>query len=109
ALFAQPEVQTNSCAISMHVGQLSSPMVSEVIMNMHSLTLFALAGSEAYAEGLAAQLETPLSPIEQRHFEDGEHKIRPLVPVEGHDVYVTHALHGDRASSVNDKLCRLLF
>jgi ribose-phosphate pyrophosphokinase len=73
------------------------------------LALFTLAGSEAYAQRLAARLETPLSPVEERPFEDGEHKIRPEVPVEGHDCYVVHALHGDAGETVNDKLCRLLF
>jgi ribose-phosphate pyrophosphokinase len=78
-------------------------------MAVHSLALFALAGTTDYAERLARRLETPLSPIEERNFEDGEHKIRPLVEVEGKDAYVLHALHGDDTHSVNDKLCRLLF
>lgn len=78
-------------------------------MSTHPLALFTLAGTEEYAKRLAMQLETPLSPIEERNFEDGEHKIRPLVPVEGTDAYVIHALHGDATQSVNDKLCRLLF
>lgn len=76
---------------------------------MDSLALFALAGSTDYAKRLAAQLEVPLAPIEERNFEDGEHKIRPLVPVEGADAFVVHALHGDETQTVNDKLCRLLF
>ena len=78
-------------------------------MAARSLALFALAGSDEYAGRLAARLATPLSPLEERSFEDGEHKVRPLVAVEGSDAYVVHALYGDRAQSVNDKLCRLLF
>ena len=78
-------------------------------MAMQPLALFALAGSVDYAERLSAQLDTPLSRIEERSFEDGEHKIRPLVEVEGVDAYVIHALHGDETDTVNDKLCRLLF
>lgn len=78
-------------------------------MGTHTLALFTLAGTGDYASRLAARLETPLFPIEERNFEDGEHKIRPLVSVEGSDAYVIHALHGDRTQSVNDKLCRLLF
>lgn len=46
---------------------------------------------------------------EERDFEDGEHKIRPLETVAGRDVYVVHSLHGDATESVNDKLCKLLF
>lgn len=78
-------------------------------MGAHPLTLFTLTGSQDYARRLAAQFEIELSPIEERSFEDGEHKIRPLVPVGGDDVYVIHALHGDARETVNDKLCRLLF
>jgi ribose-phosphate pyrophosphokinase len=78
-------------------------------MSGHSLALFTLAGSTDYAERLSRRLEVPLSPIEERGFEDGEHKVRPLVDVEGSDAYVVHALHGDATQTVNDKLCRLLF
>jgi ribose-phosphate pyrophosphokinase len=78
-------------------------------MSTHSLALFTLAGTEDYARRLARRLELPLAPIEERSFEDGEHKIRPLVPVDGEDVYVVHALNGDARQSANDKLCRLLF
>jgi len=78
-------------------------------MSAESLILFALAGSVDYAKRLAAQLEVPLAPLEERSFEDGEHKIRPLVPVAGADVFVVHTLYGDATHTVNDKLCRLLF
>src|SRR5579875_248457 len=78
-------------------------------MNADRLLLFALAGSADYARRLAAQLETPLAPAEERDFEDGEHKIRPLLPVDGADTYVVHILYGDTKHTVNDKLCRLLF
>ena len=78
-------------------------------MGTHPLALFTLAGTDDYAKRLAARLATPLSPLEERSFEDGEHKIRPLVPVDGADAYVIHALHGDGTQTVNDKLCRLLF
>ncbi len=74
-----------------------------------SLALFSLTGTIDYAQRVTARLETPLSPVEERPFEDGEHKVRPLVTVEGDDCFVLHALHGDETQSVNDKLCRLLF
>ncbi len=78
-------------------------------MATHPLALFTLAGTEEYAKRVALHLETPLSSIEERSFEDGEHKVRPLESVEGADAYAIHALHGDRTQTVNDKLCRLLF
>lgn len=73
------------------------------------LTLFALEGSRPFGEPIAARLAVPLAPHEERGFEDGEHKARPLQDVHGHDVFVVHALHGDGGQSANDKLCRLLF
>ena len=78
-------------------------------MVARTLALFTLAGTEDYAKRMSIQLETPISLVEERSFEDGEHKIRPLVTVEGIDAYVIHALYGDETHSVNDKLCRLLF
>ena len=73
------------------------------------IALFTLSGTTDYAGRVAHALAVPLSPVEERDFEDGEHKVRPLAPVEGVDAYLIHALHGDAKHSVNDKLCRLLF
>jgi ribose-phosphate pyrophosphokinase len=50
-----------------------------------------------------------LSAHEEREFEDGEHKVRPLVSVRGKDVFVIQSLYGEAGHTVNDKLCRLLF
>ncbi len=73
------------------------------------LSLFGVGSTRAYAERVAARVGVPLSMHEERAFEDGEHKTRPLTSVRGHDVFVIHALYGDGTESVNDKLCRLLF
>jgi len=73
------------------------------------MKLFALDASRCFGEGIAAALEVPLARHEERGFEDGEHKARPLEVVRGEDVYVVQSLHGDPAQSANDKLCRLLF
>jgi ribose-phosphate pyrophosphokinase len=45
--------------------------------------------------------------LEERSFEDGEHKIRPLESVRGRDAFVVQSLAGDDALSVNDKLIRV--
>ncbi|MET0961799.1 MAG: ribose-phosphate diphosphokinase [Noviherbaspirillum sp.] len=74
-----------------------------------SLLLFALGGSRAYGERMARHLGIELAAVEEREFEDGEHKARPLVNVRGRDVFVLHTLHAGDAQSGNDKLCRLLF
>lgn len=73
------------------------------------LMLFALAGSEELGGSIAKRLGGRLAVHEEREFEDGEFKIRPLEPVSGADVYVVHSLYGGLSRSANDKLCRLLF
>lgn len=78
-------------------------------MKHRPFALFALEGSRPFAEQVAIRLETPLARHEERAFEDGENKARPLQGVRGHEVFVIHSLHGDDKQSVNDKLCRLLF
>jgi len=73
------------------------------------LRLFALQGTESLGESIARQIGCGLAPLEERSFEDGEHKIRSLETVAGSDVYVVHSLHSGPDESPNDKLCRLLF
>ena len=70
---------------------------------------FALHGSQEYAARVAQRFGCSLSAHEEREFEDGEHKSRPLDNVNGRPVVVIHGLHGDSRHSANDKLCRLLF
>jgi ribose-phosphate pyrophosphokinase len=71
--------------------------------------IFAPDNSRAVAERIAAALGVELASSEEREFENGEHKMRPLTQVSGRDVYVFAQLCGDPAASANDKLCRLLF
>jgi ribose-phosphate pyrophosphokinase len=73
------------------------------------MRLFALRSSAVFGQKVAAAMGKEPDPHEERDFEDGEHKIRPLVSVRDEDVYIIHALHNDTAESVNDKLCKLLF
>ena len=73
------------------------------------LQLFALKATSELGAGVAHALGQPLALHEEREFEDGEHKARPLDPVAGRDVYVIQSLHGGPTASANDKLCRLLF
>ena len=78
-------------------------------MAARPLALFALDASRDYGGRVAKRLGLDLSPHEERPFEDGEHKSRPLVDVRGQDAYVIHSLYGDERQTANDKLCRLLF
>jgi ribose-phosphate pyrophosphokinase len=78
-------------------------------MATSNLMLFALEASRGYGEQVSRALGVPLSDHEERDFEDGEHKIRPLVNVRNRSVFVLHSLYADSKASVNDKLCKLLF
>jgi ribose-phosphate pyrophosphokinase len=71
--------------------------------------LFAMDATAALGGAVAAALETSVARHEERGFEDGEHKVRPLDSVAGADCYVVQSLHGGPDLSANDKLCRLLF
>jgi ribose-phosphate pyrophosphokinase len=73
------------------------------------LRLFALQATYDFGAQVAAQLGCELAPHEEREFEDGEHKVRPLADVRGSDAYVLQNLHGDSRVSAADKLVRLLF
>ncbi|HWR77675.1 MAG TPA: ribose-phosphate pyrophosphokinase [Thiobacillus sp.] len=78
-------------------------------MTQDDLCLFALDASRPYGERVASALGVALSSHEEREFEDGEHKARPLENVRGKDVYVIQSLYGEPGMSANDKLVRLLF
>jgi len=73
------------------------------------MKLFALEATRYLGQHIATALGIGLSPHEERDFEDGEHKARPLVGVRGADAYVVQSLHGEPGNSANDKLVRLLF
>ncbi|QDG50537.1 ribose-phosphate pyrophosphokinase [Persicimonas caeni] len=73
------------------------------------LAVFSLASGGPLVERICARLGVEPGRHEERDFEDGEHKIRPLESVRGRDVYVVESLFGDDALSVNDKLVRMLF
>lgn len=73
------------------------------------IRLFALAASRALGEAIARHCGVPLCDHEEKSFEDGEHKSRPLVDVRGTDAFVVQSLYGDDKESVHDKFCRLLF
>ncbi|HEY0938895.1 MAG TPA: ribose-phosphate diphosphokinase [Steroidobacter sp.] len=73
------------------------------------MLLFAPKASLALGSRIAEALGVSLSPSEEREFDGGEHKMRPLVDVCNEYVYVVQSLCGDASASANDKLCRLLF
>jgi len=72
------------------------------------MMLYSLDSVTTFAQALAAGLGVPLAPHENRCFEDGEHKLRPLSDPRGRDAYVSYSLHGGPQDSPHDKLCHLL-
>lgn len=70
--------------------------------------VFAPWATRPFGERVAAALGIDLAPMEEREYEGGEHKARPLVSVRGRDAFVLQCLSGDPAASANDRLCRLL-
>ena len=72
------------------------------------MLLYSLDLDATFAQALAAHLGVALSPHENRGFEDGERKLRPLLDPRGRDAYVIHSLYGDPQNSPHDKLCQLL-
>lgn len=75
----------------------------------NDLRIFALDSGRDYAGAVAAALGTPLGAHEERVFEDGEHKSRPLESVRGADVYVVQSIAGTAQHDVDAVLMRLLF
>jgi len=73
------------------------------------MLLFAMQASHDFGARLAAEFGVPLAPLEERDFDDREHKARPLVDVRGVAACIVQSLHGDPRASAADKLLRLLF
>lgn len=73
------------------------------------MLFFALNGSDRLGQQVARIAGFEVAPHEEREFDGGEHKARPLVDVRGQDVFVLHSLNGDPHASANDKILRLLF
>lgn len=73
------------------------------------MKIFALNATQSFGGLVATELNMSLSAHEEREFEDGEHKARPLENVRNQDVFVIHSVYTDTTQSANDKLCRLLF
>jgi ribose-phosphate pyrophosphokinase len=71
--------------------------------------LFCLSESRALASAIAAIVKLPLAPLEERAFEEGEFKLRPLVSVRDRPVVVVQTLAGSADAPIAQRLVRLLF
>ena len=70
-------------------------------------TLFALANSRAFAGRITQKLRIAALKVEERNFDAGGHKTRPLENVPNRDVYGVRTLNGDEAASGNEKQVHL--
>ncbi|MDH2351918.1 ribose-phosphate diphosphokinase [Bradyrhizobium sp. SSUT112] len=70
--------------------------------------IFAYDAGRPEAEGIAGCLGTSLAEHEERIFQDGERKVRPLVDPRGRDALVVQSLYDGPSRSVHDKLCDAL-
>ena len=73
------------------------------------MKLFGLNASKEFAAGVADRLGVWPASHEERDFEDGEFKVRPLESVRGEQVFVCQSLVSSDGQSANDALARLLF
>lgn len=71
--------------------------------------LFALSESRDLALAIAERAGLALAPLEERRFESGEFKLRPLESVRDRTAFVVESLAGDLAVPTTERLVRLLF
>lgn len=71
--------------------------------------LFTLSESRALAIEIGRAADLELSPLEERAFEEGEFKLRPLVSVRDRTVCVVQSLAGTADVPVAQRFIRLLF
>lgn len=72
------------------------------------MRLYALQRDDPLAAAVAAALDEPLAPHEERRFEDGECKLRPLSDPRGEDAFVLASLHDAGGAGPHDRIWRLL-
>jgi ribose-phosphate pyrophosphokinase len=72
------------------------------------MIIFALRESRELGEAIAREAGTQLAALEERNFEGGEYKLRPLVSVRGRAVWVVQSLAGAVGASPSESLLRLL-
>lgn len=74
-----------------------------------SSCVFCLSESAALGTAVGEVAGLPLAALEERRFDAGEFKLRPLESVRGRTAYVLQSLAGTPEAPVADRLLRLLF
>lgn len=72
-------------------------------------SLHALTESRELGLAIARESGLTLAGVEERAFEGGEFKLRPLQSVRGHQAFVVQSLAGSARAPVAERLVRLLF
>src|SRR5688572_5697322 len=78
-------------------------------MSIASPCFLALSESREPAEHVAREAGLALTPLEERRFDGGEFKLRPLESVRGRIAFVFQTLAGTEDAAVSERLIRLLF
>jgi ribose-phosphate pyrophosphokinase len=73
------------------------------------LQYFSLPGNESLSEKLSYHLEIPPGLLEERRFDDGEFKIRPLENVRNRTIFVIASLYHDSHQGLTERMIKLLF
>lgn len=71
--------------------------------------IVSLAVGGDFAERVALALDAPRVAVEERRFEDGEVKVRPLESVRGRPVVLVQSLDGSGDLGVHERICHVLF
>lgn len=77
--------------------------------NASHVAIAALSESHALASEIAREAHIPMLPIEERSFDGGEFKLRPLESVRGRHLFVLQSLAGTAEAPLSLRLVRLLF
>jgi ribose-phosphate pyrophosphokinase len=88
-------------------------MIAESVSkaNLYPIKIFGLNATKEYAGRVAGHLGIPLTPHEEKKFDDGESFLKsqdgPEGNVRGHKVFVIQSLYSDAKESVSDKFVKL--
>jgi ribose-phosphate pyrophosphokinase len=71
--------------------------------------IMGLGEAAALASAISERSGVALAPVEERNFEAGEFKLRPLISVRDRTVFIVQSLCGSSGRSPSERLVRLLF
>lgn len=78
-------------------------------LRLPACCFFALSESRELAARVASEAGLALAALEERHFDGGEFKLRPLESVRGRIAFIFQSLAGTGDTTVSERFVRLLF